>query len=57
MLLGSVGLAIALQNRQSRCAAIPFLTSELLPNATLAPAEQPHATVCQRDGARREGLG
>jgi len=41
MLLGSVGLVIALQNRQSRCAAVPLLTSELLPNAALAPGDDP----------------
>src|SRR4051812_28590674 len=41
MLLGSVGLVIALQNRQSRCAAVPLLTGELLPNAALAPGDDP----------------
>jgi hypothetical protein len=31
-----------MHNRQVRCAAVPFLTRELLPNAALAPGEQAH---------------
>jgi hypothetical protein len=42
MLLGLVGLVLVIQNRQARCAAVPFLTHELLPNAALAAGEQPH---------------
>jgi hypothetical protein len=42
VLLGAVGLVVVTQNRQARCAAVPFLTHELLPNAALAPGEQPH---------------
>jgi len=34
------GLALIIQNRQARCAAVPLLTRELLPNAMLAPGEQ-----------------
>jgi hypothetical protein len=40
-LLGMAGLLVV-QNRQARCAAVPLLTRELLPNAALAPGEQPH---------------
>jgi hypothetical protein len=29
------------QNRQARCAAVPFLTPELLPNSALAPGDDP----------------
>ncbi len=32
---------VVVQNRQARCAAIPFLTRELLPNASLAAGAQP----------------
>ena len=32
-LLGLAGLVLVIQNRQARCAAVPFLTHELLPNA------------------------
>jgi hypothetical protein len=40
-LLGLAGLVLVIQNREARCAAIPLLTPELLPNATLAAGEQP----------------
>jgi len=30
-----------IQNRRARCAAVPLLTQELLPNADLVPGEQP----------------
>jgi len=40
-LLGVAGLVLVTQNRQARCAAVPFLTPELLPNAALLPGEQP----------------
>jgi hypothetical protein len=40
-LLGVAGLIGVAQDRRARCAAIPVLTQELLPNADLAPGEQP----------------
>jgi hypothetical protein len=40
-LLGLAGLVLMVQNRQARCAAVPFLTHELLPNAALVAGEQP----------------
>jgi hypothetical protein len=39
-LVGVAGLVVV-QNRQARCAAVPFMTRELLPNAALLPGEQP----------------
>ena len=41
-LLGLSGLVLLAQNRLARCAAVPFLTHELLPNAALQPGQQPH---------------
>ena len=40
-LLGIAGLVLVTQDRQARCAAVPFLAPELLPNAGLAPGEPP----------------
>jgi hypothetical protein len=40
-LLGLSGLVLVMQNRQARCAAVPFLTRELLPNAALEPGDDP----------------
>ncbi|MEO7912638.1 MAG: polysaccharide deacetylase [Roseiflexaceae bacterium] len=41
VLLGLAGLVVVTQNRQARCAAIPFWTRELLPNAALAAGDDP----------------
>jgi hypothetical protein len=41
VLVGAGGLVVVIQNRQARCAAVPFFTRELLPNAALAPGDQP----------------
>jgi len=32
---------LVIQNRQARCAAVPFVTPELLPNAALESSDQP----------------
>src|ERR1041385_7468057 len=32
---------LVVQNRQARCAAVPLLTRELLPNAALTPGDDP----------------
>ena len=63
-LLGLAGLVLLAQNRLARCAAVPFLTRELLPNAALQPGQQPHlpagwsaaAPGVELQGSQRKGF-